>query len=126
MSVLIKDIDKELYARFKAEAALHGIKLGEALTLAMRSWLQIQKNGNIEDGDRIQNNATYRRLLPSLLEKHQGKWIIIHDSRLVGIFENRETALDETKKLKLTGHSIVCPISDNRQLRSMGLRRREK
>ena len=101
MSVLIKDIDKELYARFKAEAALHGIKLGEALTLAMKCWLEIQKKGNNEDSDHIQNNATYRRLLPSLLEKNNGKWIIIHGGRLIGIYEDRNEALDRSEERRV-------------------------
>jgi hypothetical protein len=38
MSVLIKDLDKELYTRFKAAVVAKGLKVGEAFELAMEKW----------------------------------------------------------------------------------------
>ncbi|MCY3412826.1 MAG: hypothetical protein INQ03_14410 [Candidatus Heimdallarchaeota archaeon] len=126
MSVLIKDIDKELYSKFKAEAALHGIKVGEALTLAMQTWLDQQHKNSQNDPDRTRNNATYRRLIFSLEKEHAGKWMIINKAQLVGVFANREEALKMAKNKNLEGHSIICPISSTQQTRTLGLRRRER
>ncbi|MHA1865949.1 MAG: hypothetical protein ACTSVB_11740 [Candidatus Heimdallarchaeaceae archaeon] len=39
MSVLIKNVKKELYARFKAKAAMKGLKLSEAFEEAMLKWI---------------------------------------------------------------------------------------
>ena len=41
--IFIRGIEEEVFLEFKAEAVRRKIKLGEALTEAMKLWLQKQK-----------------------------------------------------------------------------------
>lgn len=86
MSILIKDVDKTLYSRFKSQAVLRGIKVGEALSLAMEKWLEDTANENEEEMERVRNNATFRRLFPELIDEHEGKWIVISQGRMIGLY----------------------------------------
>lgn len=43
MHISIRDVDKTVFRRFRAEAVNEGLNVGAALTLAMRSWLEKPK-----------------------------------------------------------------------------------
>ena len=40
MQVSIKNIEENVFREFKAESVREGLKVGNALTLAMKSWLE--------------------------------------------------------------------------------------
>ena len=40
MNITIRDVDENIFRRFKAEAVKEGIQLGRALTRAMKFWLK--------------------------------------------------------------------------------------
>lgn len=40
MQVSIKDVDDQAFREFKAESVREGLKIGKALTLAMKFWLE--------------------------------------------------------------------------------------
>jgi len=40
MNITIRDVDEKVFRRFKAEAVKEGLKLGSALTSAMKFWLE--------------------------------------------------------------------------------------
>ncbi|MFX0063246.1 MAG: hypothetical protein ACFFC7_13805 [Candidatus Hermodarchaeota archaeon] len=125
MSVLIKDVDKELYARFKAAAATRGLRLNDALCQAMLYWLEKETPKNKTDNERMLNNATYRRVVPELLEEHAEKWIVISGGEVIGIFNNREEAIEAIKANNLLGHcNIVSPITTIKRKVTLGFGRR--
>lgn len=45
----IKEMDKNVFRNFKAEAIRHGIKMGEATTEAFRLWTLFKKHGRVRD-----------------------------------------------------------------------------
>jgi len=125
LSVLIKDINKELYAKFKAAAVLRGLRLNDALCQAMECWIEKETPKNSKERDRIQNNATYRRILPGLINEHEGKWVVISRGELIGIFNDRKSAIEEIQAKELIEScNIVAPITRKRRKVTMGFGRR--
>ena len=43
MNITIRNISRKIYQEFKAEAARRGLKIGEALTLAMQEFMKSEK-----------------------------------------------------------------------------------
>ena len=126
MSVLIKEVDKELYAKFKSKAALKGLRINEAFTEAMIKWLAEEQEKGEKDLMRQQNNATYRRTLPNLIKEYENKWIVISEGLIIGIFENRDEAIKAVKLNKLENkHNIVSPILKEGRRTEFGFRRKE-
>lgn len=42
--------------------------------------------------------AAYTKLQPDLESRHMGKWVLIHDEALVGLYDSLEAAADEAVK----------------------------
>ncbi len=126
MSVLIKGVDKELYAKFKSKAALKGLRINEAFAEAMIKWLAEEQEKGEKDLMRQQNNATYRRTLPNLIKEYENKWIVISEGLIIGIFENRDEAIKAVKLNKLENkYNIVSPILKEGRRTEFGFRRKE-
>lgn len=127
MSVLIKDVDKELYARFKAAAAMRGLRLNQALCKAMEYWIKMEKVTDEDDMDRMVNNAVYRRLIPQLIEDHEGEWVVISKGELIGIFKSRSEAILAIKTHGLVQNcNIVAPITKKQRRVTLGFGRKIK
>ncbi|MHA1652336.1 MAG: hypothetical protein ACTSYB_19295 [Candidatus Helarchaeota archaeon] len=127
MSVLIKDVDKELYARFKAAAAMRGIRLNEALCKAMEYWLKMEETKSQDDYDRIINNATYRRLFPELIKEHEDEWIVISKGKVIGLFKTRIEAIKAIKANNLIHTcNLVTPITRKKRKVTLGFGRKLK
>jgi len=127
MSVLIKDVDKELYARFKAAAAMRGLRLNEAFSKAMKHWLESEKVSDRDDSDRMMNNAAYRRLFPQFIKDHEGEWVVISKGELIGIFKDRQEAIKAIKTNNLMDScNIVSPIIKKQRKVTLGFGRKLK
>ena len=127
MSVLIKDVDKELYAQFKAAAMMRGLRLNEALCKAMEYWIKLEQTKDKIDDERMLNNAAYRRLIPQLLKDHEGDWIVISKGELIGIFNNRQEAIMAIKTHNLLNQcNIVAPITTRKRKVTLGFGRKLK
>ena len=125
MSVLIKDVDKELYARFKASAALRGLRLNDALCEAMKCWIENKSPKNEIDSERMRNNATFRRLAPDLLPNHENEWIVISNGELVGIFPDRLVAIKKIDELNLADKvNLVSPLIKVKRKITLGFGRK--
>ena len=123
MSVLIKDVDKELYAKFKSKAALKGLRINEAFMEAINKWLDDEIVKGEKEMMRQQNNATYRRMLPDLLKKSEGKWVVISEGVLIGIYNDRFAAIRAVIDNNLQDKcNIVTPISSKETVIQFGLR----
>lgn len=127
MSVLIKDVDKILYNQFKSQAVIRGLKVGEALSLAMKKWLDDISTENEEEMERIRNIATYRKLFLDLIDEHEGKWLLISQGRLIGIYENMMEAVNAIEKNDLYGcQNIMTELNRQTRTRRFGMRRRRE
>lgn len=127
VSVLIKDVDKVLYSRFKAQAVLQGIKVGQALSLAMEKWLNNSISESAEEQVRTKNNATFRRLYPELIDEHENKWILISEGTMLGLFDTMMEGAHMIKSQNLYGKpNILTQLSKKSRKVTLGLRRRRE
>ncbi|HKZ42988.1 MAG TPA: hypothetical protein VJ044_18660 [Candidatus Hodarchaeales archaeon] len=92
MSIVVKDVEKDVYARFKARAVQRGMKIGAAVTEAMKKWLE-DIPIDILTSQNQANNDAYRRLIGSLRKSHSEKWGVISQGDLVGVFDDKSAAL---------------------------------
>lgn len=124
MPLVIRDADEEIYARFKAKAALKGLKIGEAISEAMEKWVNEDKLQNPVKAKQQINNFTYRRIISDLRRKFSDKWGIISEGDLLGIFDNKKTALKAIQSSDSVPNLIFF-ISDKIEPRIMrlGIRR---
>lgn len=125
LSVLIKDIDRELYAKFKAAAAMRGLRLNDALCHAIKKWIEEETPKTQRDRDRLQNNATFRRLIPSLIEHNEGDWVVISEGELIGIYPDRKKAIEAVRSNNLRDScNIVSPITKKKRKVTLGFGRK--
>jgi len=100
MGVYIRGVDEKVYREFKAESVRRGLKIGEAVTEALKTWLnKHRKEENNIDIARKINNATYRMIKGKLLRDHLGKWIAIADGRLMAVADSLEQLCKENKEI---------------------------
>ncbi len=60
-TIIVKKVDKSIYARLKSIAVLRGITVGEALTEAMKLWLLFNEPPNREYLEHIMARKRVRR-----------------------------------------------------------------
>ncbi|MFX0090726.1 MAG: hypothetical protein ACFFBD_03095 [Candidatus Hodarchaeota archaeon] len=81
---------------------------------------------NETENERRLNKATYRRVVPELLDEHEGKWIVISSGEVIGIFNNRKEALEAIKTNHLLHHcNLVSPITNIKRKVTLGFARRQ-
>lgn len=100
VSIIIRDVDKELYAKIKSYAGARGIKIGQILDEAMRDWLKKQENTNITE-ESIQNEIAYRQAKNSLEKDHMGKWVLICQGQLMCKKKTLKEIIDYKSELKI-------------------------
>lgn len=127
MSVLIRDIDKKIYAKFKAKAAELGLKIGEALTKAMEEWIDDNKPLDENEFKRKINLAAYRTIISDLEKNYPNKWALIAKGELKCIKETREEIINEMKKRNLIGEPCYTfQIGKKIKKRTFGLGSKRK
>ena len=100
MGVYIRGVDEKVYREFKAESVRRGLKIGEAVTEVLKTWLnKHRKEENNIDIARKINNAAYRMIKGKLLRDHLGKWIAIADGRLMAVADSLEQLCKENKEI---------------------------
>lgn len=103
MAIIIRDVNKEIYAKFKAKAAEYGLKIGEALTKAMESWMNLNNTLTDEEFERRKNLATYRSVIRDLEKSYPQKWGLISNGDLQCIKNTHEEIVEEIKSRNLIG-----------------------
>jgi len=127
LSVLIRDIDKEVYTKFKAKAAEQGLKIGEALTKAMEEWIKSNKGLNAVDIERKKNLATFRTIIGDLEKTHPSQWGLIAEGDLQCIKDTHEEIAQELKNRNLVGKPCyIFQIGRRIKKRTFGLGSRIK
>jgi len=100
MGVYIRGVDEKVYREFKAESVRRGLKIGEAVTEALKIWLnKHRKEEDSIDIARKINNAAYRMIKGKLLRDYLGKWIAIADGRLMAVADSLEQLCKENKEI---------------------------
>ena len=102
-NVLIRDVDTDTYTRFKAKAAQEGLKLGEAITKAMKDWMEKNRPFSEKDKQRQLNLLTYRKLKETLLKEYDGMWVLIGRGEFLISSDTLNPILTKIKDLNLEG-----------------------
>jgi len=114
VTLVARNIDKELYNLFKAEAIRRGLTVSEALEEAMRLWL-IHKSSDI-DLEAEQNFRVYERLKKKLLAKYRGKYVVIALGEFKGAFNTLEEVSQLLKQLNVK-HAVVTKLGEDVEMR---------
>ena len=112
--VVIKNVDEELYRKFKAMVVLKGLTLGEALNQALSLWSRASENIEVVEYLEIvkeaeANRRVYRELEDYLIRNHENKYVAIARGKLLGIFDSRKEALEAVRKVN-PQHAIVTKV----------------
>jgi len=111
-NITVKNVDEEVYKRFKAVAALKGVTLGEALNEAMKLWIKVSLSSDKYlqiEVEAEKNREVFRKMEKDLLSKFSGKFVAIAGGKLIGLFDNREEAIRAISNLNVK-HAIVTKI----------------
>ena len=109
MTLVIKKLDPEKLRRFKAEAVRRGLLLHQALEEAITLWLNYNEADLETDADA--NNRVYEAMKEELSKKYKGKFIIIAEGKLIGIYENLNEASEKLRSLKpRIKHAILTKV----------------
>ncbi|MDE0300803.1 MAG: hypothetical protein OXN17_19360 [Candidatus Poribacteria bacterium] len=57
---------------------------------------------------------TFEDYLPSLVEEHKGKFVLIKDDKLIEIFDNELDAVNKGNELFKDSHFLVNEITDDK------------
>ncbi len=117
MGVYIRGVDEKVYREFKAESVRRGLKIGEAVTEALKIWLnKHRKEEDSIDIARKINNAAYRMIKGKLLRDHLGKWIAIADGRLMAVADSLEQLCKENKEIfEKYDHVLVDQVTPEKR-----------
>ena len=109
MTLVIKKLDPEKLRQFKAEAVRRGLLLHQALEEAITLWLNYNEADLETDADA--DNRVYEAMKEELSKKYKGKFIIIAEGKLIGIYENLNEASEKLRSLKpRIKHAILTKV----------------
>ena len=95
-TIVVKNIDEDVYRRLKSVAALKGYTIGRALTEAMRLWLAFNEATSRSYLDYIVSREKSEKKLREIQGKYgrqrQGEYAVICDGELVGIHRDEDEA----------------------------------
>ncbi len=121
MDVLIRGIDEEVYARLKARASENGLKIGEALTEAIKTWLKNSPEKNEREREQDLNIATFRRMRRFLEKNHRGKWALIARGEVIKLADSLSEIVESKKSEGLTERpSLVFKVGEPSVKRTIG------
>ncbi len=108
MILVIKKIDEDKLREFKAEAVRRGLTYSKAIEEAIDLWLSQRSNIRTESQ---MNNLTYRKLKDKLIKKYFGKYVVIANGELIGVYNNIDEVSNKLKTLNVK-HAIVAKIGE--------------
>ena len=100
MPVLIKNIDPELYTRFKAQVIAKGLKIDEAFTEAVKLWLSSADNLTPRECKQEKNYNTFRIMERTLKRDYPNKWVSIVNGKIAATANSKEELLETLKSIK--------------------------
>jgi len=118
MTLVIKNAQEKILREFKAEAARRGLSLSQAFEEAVKYWLTFKDREVLSEADL--NNIAYESLENDFRE-HSGKYAVVVEGRLAGIFASLEEVSAALRKFHPTPkHALVVKIGfDDRVLEGL-------
>ena len=107
--MVIKKLDPEKLRQIKAKAARRGLLLHQALEEAITLWLNYNEADLETDADA--NNRVYEAMKEELSKRYTGKFIIIAEGKLIGVYENLNEASEKLRSLRPhIKHAILTKV----------------
>ena len=108
MTLVLKNISEEKVRLLKSAAARLGITVSQAVEEAIELWLRA--HGVVYD--ELADDLAWARLRGELARKHRGKYAVIAQGSLVGVYEDMESLKNTLRSLKARGvkRAIVAKI----------------
>ncbi len=108
MTLVLKNISEEKVRLLKSAAARLGITVSQAVEEAIELWLRA--HGVVYD--ELADDLAWARLQGELARKHRGKYAVIAQGSLVGVYEDLESLKNTLRSLKARGvkRAIVAKI----------------
>ncbi|MHC1601470.1 MAG: DUF5678 domain-containing protein [Candidatus Nezhaarchaeales archaeon] len=103
MVLVIKKASEEKIRQFKAEAVRRGLTLSKAFEEAVDLWLSTSSKALVSIEDL--NNRVFTELKEEI-DKHVGKYVVIANSKLIGVFDDIRDVARALKEVKAQ-HAIV-------------------
>jgi len=101
-TIVVKNVDRDVYRHLKSVAALKGCTVGEALTEAMRLWLTLNEAISRDYLEYLIRREKSERKLEEVQreygERFKGRYAVICDGKLVNICESEEEAFEVASK----------------------------
>jgi len=98
--LVLKRLSEEKIRLLKAEAARRGMSLSEAVEEAIELWAR-SPGGTV--GDEAADDAAWEALRERLRREALGKYVVIAEGRLVGVYGSLEEAAEALRKLRRRG-----------------------
>ncbi len=109
MTLVIKKLNPEIVRLFKAEAVKRGLLLNQAIEEAITLWLNTGRS--VVETDFEANNRVYESMKEELRKNHSGKFIVIAEGRLAGIFSEESEAIEVLRRLgEHIKHAILTRV----------------
>jgi len=111
-TITIEGVDRELYRKIKAYAALEGRSIGSIVNEALRMWLKSREHPLYEKWRRIKESRekNYKWLKENYEElrtKHKGMYVAVSEGKLIGVYKDFETAAKAVEKLRPEEATII-------------------
>jgi hypothetical protein len=97
LDAIIRNLNAKTYREFKSRAARAGLKVGEALKLAMEAWVASNENAVPLDS----NDQAFKRLRSELQKRYYGKHIAIANAQLAAVADTYERLIAELRRKKI-------------------------
>ncbi len=104
--MVIKKVDEKKLREFKAEAIRRGLTFSKAFEKAIDLWLK--ERTAIEAIDI--NNKLYEEVKDELVKKYHGKYVVIAEGKLLGIYNSLKEVSKVLKENPRIRHAIVAKI----------------
>ena len=99
MTLVLKNVSEEKVRLLKSVAARLGITVSQAVEEAIELWLRA--HGVVYD--ELADDLAWARLRGELERKYKGKYVVIAQGSLVGVYEDLESLSNALRKLKARG-----------------------
>ena len=124
MPVLIKNVDPDLYRKFKARAIEQGLKIDEAFNEAIATWLDKPRKKTPREQMQEKNELAYKLLKNTLEKEYPNSWVAIIDGQLASTASSREELFFDLRNIKTSNDpALVFHVGSKPRRATLGFKR---
>ena len=114
-NIVVKGVDEEIYRKVKAKASLLGIRVSDAVNMALKAWVE----------DFFDEQEENRRVARAFIEKNKhlkGKYLVVAKGKVMGVYDTLDEAIVVLRKLWNEGvrKAILTEIGEEKEVLEWG------